>query len=176
MTFLCLDSNRFPMPTNPSSGSQTAKHRAVPECELTLTPALGPVVVTITVTGVAGVAEAGLTEHWGASTGFGDTEHANVTVSVNPLTAISSRVDDADEPGDRVAGVSAKADRAKSGDVVSLNTVPKPLAPNKVVPYKLPFASCTRSSDTSALAPVNVNRSDSLPVESSLKIVPPARP
>ena len=91
--------------------------------------ALGPVVVTFTVTGVPGVADAGVTEHWGASVGFGDTEHVNATVSVNPLTAVRFKLADAGDPGDTEAGVSAKAGMAKSGDVVSSNTVPKPLVP-----------------------------------------------
>ena len=68
-------------------------------------------VVTITVTGVPGVADTGLTEHWGASVGFGETEHANVTVSVNPLTAVRFRVEDAGAPGDTEAGVSVKQEQ-----------------------------------------------------------------
>ena len=91
--------------------------------------ALGPVVVTFTVTGVPGAADAGVTEHWGASAGFGDTEHVNATVSVNPLTAARFRIADAGDPGETEAGVSVKAGMAKSGGVVSLNTVPKPLLP-----------------------------------------------
>jgi len=94
-------------------------------------------VVTFTVAGVPGAA---LTEHCGACEGCGDTEHANVTVSLNPLTAIRFRLALADEPSGAVAGVRVKAPTAKSGGVVSLNTVPSPLAPNKVVPYRLPTA------------------------------------
>lgn len=91
-----------------------------------VTRALRPEVLTVTVTGVPGGAETGLTEHCGACAGFGDTEHANVTVSVNPLTAMNSAVEDADPPAGTVAGVSVKAATAKSGGVVSVNTVPSP--------------------------------------------------
>jgi hypothetical protein len=124
---------------------------------------------------VPGVAEAG-TEHCGAFAGLGDTEHASVTVSVNPLTVIRSRVADAGELGATLAGVRVKAGTAKSGGVVSLNTVPMPLAPNVVTPYRLPAASSTNSPDARLSLPVKVNRTDSLPVESSLKTMPLDKP
>jgi hypothetical protein len=70
-----------------------------------------------------------VTVHWGASVGFGDTEHVNATVSVNPLIAARFKVAEAGMPGDTEAGVSVKAETAKSSGVVSLNTAPKPLLP-----------------------------------------------
>jgi len=73
------------------------------------------VVVTVTVAGVPGLTETGLTEHWGASCSVGCTEQVRETELVKPLTASMLTLEVELCPGLIAPGVAAVEDMEKSG-------------------------------------------------------------
>jgi hypothetical protein len=77
---------------------------------------LGAVLVTVTVAGVPGLTELGLTEHWGASCGVGCTEQVRETGLVKPLTASMLTLEVELCPGLIAVGIAEVADMEKSGE------------------------------------------------------------
>ena len=71
--------------------------------------------VTVTVAGLPGLTEAGLTEHWGASCGVGCTEQVKETEVVKPLTASMPTLDVELWPGLIGLGARPDAEMEKSG-------------------------------------------------------------
>ena len=97
---------------------------------------MGAVLVTVTVAGVPGVTELGLTEHWGANCGVGCTEQVKATEPVNPLTAPTSTLAVELCPGLIAPGVALVEDMEKSGSgalnvatTVTLEVMVRPQVP-----------------------------------------------
>ena len=78
-------------------------------------PAVGPVVLTVSVAGIPAVVELGLIEHFGASNGNGSTEQERATAELKPPAVVTFTVAVDDPPGLTVPGVSGEAVTVKSG-------------------------------------------------------------
>jgi hypothetical protein len=75
---------------------------------------VGAVVLTVSVAGVPGVTEPGVTEHCGANCGDGDTEQVSETELLKLPTAVTSMLEVADCPGLTVSGESVDVETEKS--------------------------------------------------------------
>jgi len=119
---------------------------------------VGAVVVTVTVAGVPGLTEPGLTEHWGDSCGIGCTEQVRETELVKPLTASMLTLDVELCPGLIASGVAAVEDTEKSGagalnvattvklEVMVMPQVPVPEPEHAPPQPSKPLAPASRSS------------------------------
>lgn len=85
---------------------------------------VGAVVVTVSVVGVPGGTELGVTEHCGANCGDGDTEQVNETELLKPPTVATSMLEVADCPGLTVSGESVDVETEKSGDRAAIRGCP----------------------------------------------------
>ena len=91
--------------------------------------------VTVSVAGVPGVMEPGLSEHWGARAGVGVTEQESVIEPLNPATVVMVKVELEDPPGLICFGESPEAESEKSGVTGAiLNITPQPAEPQERSP------------------------------------------
>ena len=80
--------------------------------------------MTVSVAGVPGITELGVTEHCGANCGDGETEQVSETELLKPPTAVTSRLEVADCPGLTVSGESVDVETEKSADRAAIRGCP----------------------------------------------------
>jgi hypothetical protein len=106
------------------SGAFTVKFTVVecasaPDAPFTVTVYLGPgvdaTVVTVSVDGVPGFTDSGLTAHVGPLVLTGVTAQVNVTALLNPFSAVTLTVEVDEFPGITAGGLNAVAATTKSG-------------------------------------------------------------